>query len=174
MTRRRGRGVTARPPARLLRLHRHSLANLVVLGGTEAERLAVAQAFHRASPLRCGAFLALDCAREESRLYRALQSWLAPEGAPAGTQETVDCGTLFLDAVGCLSDPTQRLLLVLARRMQCGPLESRTGPGPARLAVGSAEDLDEAVEERRFSGALYDCLDKIRVGLGQVARRGAA
>ena len=58
--------------------------------------------------------------------------------------------------------------------MQCGPLESRTGPGPFRLAVGSAEDLGEAVEERRFSGPLYDILDKIRIGLGQMPRRGAA
>ena len=73
-----------------------------------------------------------------------------------------------------LSPETQRLLLLLACRMQCGPLESRTGPGPFRLTVGSPEDLGEAVEERRFSGALYDFLDKIRIELAQVPKRGAA
>jgi len=174
MTRRHPRGASARPPAQLLRLHRHSLSNLVVQGGTEAERLAIARAFHRASPLRRGAFLAIDCARDQPRLHRALQSWLAPEGAPPGPQEDRECGTLFLDSVACLSPETQRLLLVLACRMQSGPQESRTGPGPFRLSVGSAESLGEAVEERRFSGALYDLLDKIRIDLGQMPRRGAA
>jgi DNA-binding NtrC family response regulator len=145
-----------------------------VLGGSGEQRLSVAQAFHRASPLGRGAFVAVDCARDEARLCRALQSWLVPDGEQSGAPAELECGTLYLDPVACLSPRAQGLLLALARNMQGTPLESRTGPGPLRLAAGNAEDLGVAVEERRFSGALYDFLDKIRVGLGQVSKRGAA
>jgi DNA-binding NtrC family response regulator len=145
-----------------------------VLGGDDEQRLAVADAFHRASPLGRRALLAVDCAREEARLCRALQYWLVPDGERPGTSAELECGTLYLDSVGCLSAHAQELLLLLARRMQCGPLETRSGPGPLRLAAASPEALDEAVAERRFSGALYDCLDKIRVELGRTSRQGAA
>lgn len=176
MTRRQTRGAAAKPPASLLRLHRHSLSNLVVLGGSEAQRLAAARAFHCASPARGGPFVALDCAREEARLRHALQLWLISDGAPAARNPLRECerGTLYLDAVEHLSDETQRLLLALTRRLE----EDRQGAGPAsgplRLAVGNVEDLAEAVEQRRFSSALYDGLDKIRVRLGRVPWRGAA
>jgi DNA-binding NtrC family response regulator len=147
-----------------------------VLGGTVEQREAVARAFHQSSPVRRGPFLSVDCAREEPRLSRALQSWLMPDGAggdPNPLRES-ERGTLYLDAVGSLSAPTQRLLLILARRLQGEPLTMGDGPGPFRLAAGSPEDLEEAVEQRRFSSALYDCLDKIRVGLGRLPRQGAA
>jgi DNA-binding NtrC family response regulator len=169
-------GPSTVPPARLLRLHRHSLSNLIVLGGTGAERLAVARAFHRASPLRGAPFLGLDCGGEEPRLRCALQIWLLPEtGGPwANPLHDCECGTLFLDSVGCLSSATQRLLLLFARRLHGDRTGARDEPGPCRLAVGSAEDLGGAVEERRFSPALYDCLDKIRIELAPVPKRGAA
>ena len=174
MRRSPARGAAARPPARLLRLHRHSLSNLLVLGGSGEQRLAVARAFHRASPLGRGAFVAVDCERDEVRLCRALQSWLVPECGQPGAPSGLECGTLYLDPVGSLSATAQGLLLAFARRMQGGPLEACPGPGPLRLAAGNAEDLDDAVDERRFSGALYDSLDKIRVAVGRLRGRGAA
>jgi DNA-binding NtrC family response regulator len=147
-----------------------------VLGGADEQRLEIARAFHLSSPLRRGPFHVLDCAREEALLARALQTWLIPGTTRPGSAplHEVECGTLYLDAVECLSAPTQRLLLALARRLHGAADEPRSESGPVRLAVGSAEDLDEAAEQRRFSGALLDCLDKIRVDLGRVASRGAA
>jgi DNA-binding NtrC family response regulator len=120
--------------------------------------------------------MALDCARDESKLRHALQLWLISDGVPAARNPLRECerGTLYLDAVEHLSAETQRLLLALTRRLE----EDRQGAGPAsgplRLAVGNVEDLTEAVEQRRFSGALYDGLDKIRVRLGREPWRGAA
>jgi len=168
------RGGRSRPPARLLRLHRHSLSNLLVIGGTPEERLTVARTFHRTGPLGRCTFLAVDCGRDEARLCRALQYWLVPDGTPPASSAEVGCGTLYLDSIGCLSVRAQDLLLRLARRLQCGPHETRSGPGPLRLAAANAGTLDDAVAERRFSGALYDCLDKIRVELGQTSQQGAA
>ncbi len=176
MTRRLPRGAAARPPASLLRLHRHSLSNLLVLGGTETQRLDVARAFHRTSPVCGGPFVAIDCARDQARLGRALQLWQLPDAAPSAVNPLSECerGTLFLDSIECLSAETQRLLLALVRRLEAARTDSPSPPGPLRLAAGSTDDLAEAVEQRRFSAALYDCLDKIRVGLGRVPWRGAA
>jgi hypothetical protein len=43
-----------------------------------------------------------------------------------------------------------------------------------RLGFGNAEDLAGAVAQRRFSPALYDCLDKIRIELGDANGQGSA
>ncbi len=176
MTRRMARGAAAKPPASLLRLHRHSLSNLVVLGGSEAQRAEIACAFHRSSPARGGPFVVLDCAREEQTLGLALRQWLVPGRDSPAANPLRDCenGTLFLAAVESLSAETQRLLLSMTRRAEEGFGGQESARGPLRLAVGSAEDLAEAVEERRFSGALYDSLDKIQIRLGFMPWRGAA
>ena len=120
--------------------------------------------------------MALDCEHEEPRLWRALQSWLTTGGPGLEANPLGECerGTLYLDSIGCLSGATQRLLLILARRIEGGSSDSVTEPGPARLAAGNAEDLSEAVEQHCFSSSLFDCLDKIRVGIGRVWRQGAA
>ena len=140
------------------------------------DRLAVARAFHEASPIGREPFLALDCAREEARLWQALHVWLDHGGADSGGNPLIGCGpgTLYLDEVACLSAATQRLLLVFARSL--AGRAAGTGPagGPTRLAAGGSADLAEAVAERRFSRDLYDGLDKIRVQLGRPRRRGAA
>ena len=176
MNRCHSRGATARPPAQLLRLHRHSLSNLLVLGGTESQRLAVARAFHRWSPLSQGPFVALDCMFDEPRLWRALQSWLTAGGPPFGANPLHACrrGMLYLESVGSLSDPSQRLLLIFARQLEPGSPAVLVEPRPLRLAVGNTEDLSEAVDRRSFSSALYDCLDKIRVEIGRIPKQGVA
>ena len=76
MTRSTARGAAAKPPAHLLRLHRHSLVSILVTGGTADEREAMARAFHQASPIRERPFMVLDCGRDEPTLRRALQGWL--------------------------------------------------------------------------------------------------
>jgi DNA-binding NtrC family response regulator len=155
------------PPDHLLELHQHSLANLVVFGGTERQRLAVARAFHRSSPLRQGPFLHLDCSRDELALRRALQQWLVPSGAQPGINPlaAVAGGTLYLDLIGRLPVTDQRWLLMLAGQLQSDSSYPLAGPGPSRLAVGNPSDLARVVEQGGFSRDLLDCLDKIRVEL---------
>jgi DNA-binding NtrC family response regulator len=170
------REAAARPPAQLLRLHRRSLATVLVQGGTDRQRADAAFAFHDASPLRGAPFLVFDCARDDARLSHALESWLICDGEPDGVDplRESDGGTLFLDEIHALDRTTQRLLQMLVRRMDAGRANDRRVAGPARLAAGSSEDLDEAVRQNRFSGALLDSLDKVRVDLGRVGSRGAA
>lgn len=160
----RRRDAAAPGAVRLLRLHRHSLAHLLVVGGTCQDRLDVVRSFHEASPARGGPLVLVDCAREEHRLRRALQAWLAPDMVPLADDpvRSARTGTLFLDELDCLAPATQRLLLMLARWVGEEPGSWR---GPRRLAVGSGADLDAAVRRGAFSRALQDCLDKVRVEL---------
>ena len=173
MMRSKQRGAAATPPARLLRLHRHSLVSVLVTGGCEREREAMACAFHRASPLRDRTFMTLDCGRDEPTLRRALQGWLLPALAATNPNplRDVEGGTLFLDRLEQLSKPAQQQLLVLARHIRGG---SETASNlPARLAAGSAAPLRDDSPEG-IAPELLDCLDKIRVEVGAVPRRGAA
>jgi hypothetical protein len=165
MMRSNERGVAAKPPACLLRLHRHGLVSILVTGGTAREREAMARAFHRASPLRDRPFMTLDCGRDESTLRRALQGWLLrARGLPSPNPlRDVEGGALFLDRLERLSTPTQQQLLVLAHHIQGGP--GTTLSMPARLAAGSAASLlDDS--PKGIAPELLDCLDKIRVEVG--------
>lgn len=160
------RGAAAKPPACLLRLHRHSLASILVTGGTAREREAMARAFHHTSPLRDRPFMTLDCGRDEATLRRALRSWFMSASGlvePNPLRE-VGGGTLFLDRLERLAAQAQQQLLVLARCIQDG-LGAEENPMPARLAAGSASLLlDDAA--KRVAPGLLDYLDKIRVEVG--------
>ena len=79
----RGGGVT--PPARLLRLHRHSLVNVLVVGGSPEQRVQVAYTFHKESVMKSGPFVCLDGNHDHDRLRRALQFWTLRLGEPSAT-----------------------------------------------------------------------------------------
>ena len=155
-----------RPPAKLLRSHRHSLASLLVIGGQVDERQAVALAFHETGPLRQGPFVSVDCSRHESKLRTALEAALTQANSAAGASPVLAAwgGTLHLDSLDSLSIETQRLLLCLVHRLQ-----SDQESWPLRLSVGAARGLDEVVSAGRFLPALYDGLDKIRFELQRPA-----
>jgi len=165
------------PPARLIRLHRHSLTNVLVVGGTVQRRDQVARAFHQESPLRAGPFVSVDCTSEEDRLRSALQEWTAAPTTASGSDvnpyRAAEQGTLYLDPVEHLSPDTQRLLLALARRLHGEPVGDDETPCAGRLVTGNPTGLAEAVSAGRFMAALYDALDKVRVEL-EAASPGAS
>ncbi len=168
------RGVSVTPPARLVRFHRHSLVNLLLLGGSAEDRLQVAYAFHRESLLRRGPFVCVDAQHEEQSLYCALHAWMfglpEPWSSPLLAAEQ---GTLFVDTVSSLLIPTQQLLLDFTRRCLNAPPESGGEPWVGRLAVGNPSDLAALASGRLFLPTLYDSLDKVRIELPNTSR-GAA
>jgi DNA-binding NtrC family response regulator len=175
MTVRRARGAFALP-ASLLRLHRRSRSNLLVLGGDRTQRLAVARAFHAAGDLRARPFLPLDCEHAQEALLRALQLWLISDGGHPGVNplRASEGGTLYLDDVASLAPSAQRLLGVLVRRIAGAPAEEAPSAAPARLVAGAGEHLLRAVKDRRFDAGLFDGLDKVRVELHRPDVRGVA
>ena len=167
----RGGGVT--PPARLVRLHRHNLVNLLVLGGTPDQRVQVAYAFHRDSAVRRGPFVCIDGRHEQDPLRLALQQWMVPTelGSWSDPLRAAQNGTLFLDSVGTLSSDTQRMLLAFMRNSMNATDSFGNRVWVGRLAVGNGGPLSVAVSEGRFLAALYDSLDKVCVELPFLARR---
>lgn len=158
---RRG-GTVLEPPAELLRLHRHSLTTLLVIGGQASDRRAVAFSFHRAGGMKQGPFVALDCRVDESRLRSSLQAMLAnaaPDPGPDPVRAAWS-GTLFLDGVESLSSDTQRLLLWFAQHTLGGSVAAEGG-WPVRLATGcEVPPADDGVLRE-----LMDEIDKIHVEL---------
>lgn len=149
-------------PSALVELHRHSLMNVLVLGGTSDGRSRVARAFHERSPLRAAPFVSVDASRDEASLRNALLDWLR-FGMRDGVNRlrASERGTLFLDRVDALSDGTQRLLLALGLASTHGSAGSWRG----RLIAGSETDLSLESRTGRFQPALFDVLDKVRVEL---------
>jgi DNA-binding NtrC family response regulator len=163
--------------AALLRLHRSGNTNLLLIGGTRRRRESAARVFHDNSLVRGRPLVVLDCARREGDLRQALEAWLAISCASRAAFNPLrecDQGTLFLDPVGRLSPPTQRLLLVLARRIGRDDPADAIEAGPYRLAAGDGYELLDAVARHEFCSALFDALDKVRGELGGLVRRGAA
>ena len=155
------RGCRGVPSASLLRLNRHTLSNILVVGGAPAERAAIAGALHRDSRLRGNPFCVTGAGRYEGLLRRSLQSWLGHDVADPPL--ACERGTLFVDDVCALPADVQRLLLVLACRLDGVPAETRRGPGPSRLAAGSFEEPASEVARGRLLAALHDSLDKMTV-----------
>lgn len=154
-------------PEQLIRLHRHSLINVLVLYGSAAEREQIARVFHRESPVRGGPFVKVDASREEELLGSALRAWISGERRESGPNPLLGAGrgTLFLDSIVALPIETQRVLLEFCTHCR-GTLDS-TEPEAwdGRLVVGDAEDPGSAVSSGRFLLELYDCVNKIRIEL---------
>jgi DNA-binding NtrC family response regulator len=156
-------GWNQEPSAKLLRLHRHSLATLLVTGGQSEHRRAVAYAFHETGPLRNGPFVYVDCRRDEARLRAGLQACFSRAAGDGGNDVVLAAwgGTLYLDHVTELRPATQKLVLwALDRAGNDG-----TDSWPLRIAAGDENDLEQAVRRGRFSPQLHDGLDKIHVDL---------
>lgn len=170
-----GGGEPDTPPVDEFRPHRDSLTNVLVVGGTPERRDQVARAFHLESLLRAGAFVHVDCAREEPRLRAALRGWTSSApGSELNPLRAAAQGTIYLDSVEQLSSDTQGLLLAFARRLQTAPPSAGETSCPGRLVTGNPTGLARAVSEGRFLAALFDALDKVRVQLEDITPGGSA
>jgi DNA-binding NtrC family response regulator len=152
------------PSAKLLQLHRHSLATLLVTGGQSEHRRAVAYAFHETGPLRDGPFVYVDCRRDELRLRAGLQSCFSRAAGDGVGNDVVLAawgGTLYLDHVTVLRPSTQKLVVLALERAG----RDGTDSWPLRLGAGDDHDLELAVRSGSFLPSLHDALDKIHVDL---------
>lgn len=161
------RGARVTPPARLLRFHCNDLMNLLIMGGTPDARWAVVRSFHDQSRTRLGPLVRVDAGTEEDRIRLSLESWMSYQGGKGRGDllRFVERGTLFLDSITALSPETQRMLLAFTRLCADGDFENLEPGWNGRLAVGSDVPLSHAISRARFSSALYDALDKVRIEL---------
>ncbi|MEQ1833873.1 MAG: sigma 54-interacting transcriptional regulator [Candidatus Eisenbacteria bacterium] len=156
------------PSASLLRLNRHLLPNVLVVGGAPDERAAMVRTLHRQSLVAVWPLCALEARGHAAVLERALLFWLGHSSRPP----LLECerGTLFVDDIAALPTGVQRLLLRLSRRAEGVPAAARRGPGPARFAAGSSTDLTDEVARGRLLPDLFDSLEKLSIHLGPARR----
>ena len=161
--------------AGLLRLHRRSLINVLVMGGSRMAREDVARAFHHESPLRSGPFVRVDCELDEQRLCRALHAWMSGAFDSSNSSLMVaERGTLYLENIDKLSSRAQRLLLAFVSHNATSCQWSEGSSWSGRLVAGSETHLGDQVIEARFLEPLYDCLDKARIELESSWQGGVA
>jgi DNA-binding NtrC family response regulator len=164
VARRDVRGVQGEPSAALFRLHRGPLPNLFVIGGTAADRVAIAGALHRDSRLRGRPFCVTGAGAYEGLLRTSLRIWAGP--TPTTAPLACGGGTLFVDQIALLPRDLQELLVPLATRLAAETGEPAPTAGPARLAAGCREDPVLHVSAGRLLPALYETLDKLVIQLG--------
>lgn len=104
---------------------------------------------------------------------RALEAWLLESGLPPSAEFELGASVLYLDPISALSQSTQRLLLMLAHRMQ-GTDGQPLASGPRRLMAGDRAHLARGAHADAMCPALVDHLDKIRIELTVAGKRGVA
>lgn len=148
--------------------------NVLILGGTAAERMESARAVHQESRTGGGALVVVDARLDDERVRRALEAWISDRvtDAKGDVLRMAELGTLFVDSVASLSNETQRLMLEFTRRRSDRFFDDSGPSWFGRLAVGDSGSLATAVARGRFSALLYDALDKIRIELPRPDPRG--
>ncbi|NOT34387.1 MAG: sigma 54-interacting transcriptional regulator, partial [Candidatus Eisenbacteria bacterium] len=155
-------------PAELILRCRHTLLPVIVIGGSDADREAIARAFHRHSPMRGGPFVRLDAVLEDAEIRALAEHWIVSGVDVVSAQLLVAAhrGTLFVDRITRLSETAERMLYAALRNEVADPLAAGIEPQIGRLIVGSACEPWSFAAPRSIREKLYDYLDKIRVHAG--------
>lgn len=131
--------------------------SVLILGENGTGKEHIAQQIHSQSRLSGKPFVAVDCGALSPELAHSAffghvkGAFTGADADKAGYFQEADGGTLFLDEVGNLTMETQRMLLraIQERRYRpVGAKEDRTAN--VRIVAATNEDLQKAVEEKRF------------------------
>jgi DNA-binding NtrC family response regulator len=149
----------------LLRLARKVVSadtSLLLLGETGVGKEWLARAIHSEGPRSQGPFIAVNCAAMpeallESELFgHEKGSFTGALRARRGHFELAHRGTLFLDEIGDLSFHLQaKLLRALQERTIQRIGSEKALPVDVRLMAATNQDLEQAIDERRFRRDLF-------------------
>jgi len=152
----------------------------VLLGGdTGCGKEVAARALHEHGARKGQPFVALNCAAIpegliESELFGHAEGAYtgARRGGASGKLEQADSGTLFLDEIGDMPLTLQaRLLRVLETREVTRLGASQSRKVDFALVCATHQDLQEAVQQRRFREDLYYRINGLIVNLPPLCKR---
>ena len=153
-------------------------ATVLIRGESGTGKEVIARAIHQLGSAPQKAFVTLDCTNipanlMESELFgHEKGAFTDARARKDGLLETADGGTLFLDEIGLMPlDMQAKLLNVLEtqRFRRVGGNEEITVE--VRILAATNEDLEQAVQERRFREDLYYRLNVVPVDLPPLRER---
>jgi len=154
------------------------MSTVLLTGESGTGKELVARAFHRLSPRRAKAFIAVNCAAlPESLLESELfghekGAFTGATSLRRGMFELADGGTLLLDEIAEMPLPTQtRLLRVLESRRFMRVGGDHEIQVSVRVVAATNRDLRQAVETGEFRRDLYYRLNVLNVHVSPLRER---
>lgn len=140
-----------------IRLVAPTRMSVLILGENGTGKEHIAQQIHSQSKLCNKPFVAVDCGALSPELTHSAffghvkGAFTGAEADKAGYFREAEGGTLFLDEVGNLTMETQRMLLRAIQERRYRPVGAKEDRSAnVRIVAATNEDLQKAVEEKRF------------------------
>ena len=142
---------------RRVRLVAPTRLSVLILGENGTGKEHIAQHIHAQSRLSDKPFVPVDCGSLSPTLAQSAffghrkGAFTGADNDKTGYFEEADGGTLFLDEVGNLSLETQQMLLRAIQERRYRPIGAKEDKtANVRIVAATNEDLQKAVNERRF------------------------
>jgi two-component system response regulator GlrR len=176
-------GIITRSPImkdllRQARLVARSDASVFIQGESGTGKELMARAIHRSSPRSAARFVAVNCTSIpgellESELFGHKKgSFTGATRDHRGLFKAADGGTLFLDEIGDMPLPFQaKLLRALQERVVRPVGATEDVPVDVRLISATHQNLELAMQERRFRDDLYYRLNVVTLELPALSAR---
>ena len=155
-----------------------SEASVLITGASGTGKELVANALHRNSRRRAGPFVSINCAALpepllESELFgHARGAFTDAKQAHDGLFAKAHGGTLFLDEIGDMPVGLQPKLLRVLQERRVRPVGSTAEqPVDVRIVAATNQDLQAAVDERRFRSDLFFRINVVHIGLPPLRTR---
>jgi DNA-binding NtrC family response regulator/predicted ATPase len=156
------------------------LPPVLLRGETGTGKGLLARALHAGSSRRDGPFVDVNCAAIPEHLLEAEMfgvergAFTGADRARPGLFQTAHRGTLFLDEIGLVHGSLQSKLLKVIEDRVVRRLGRTTGePVDVWILAATSEDLEAAMEARRFRRDLYHRLAVVMLRLPPLRERGA-
>jgi DNA-binding NtrC family response regulator len=153
-------------------------STVLITGETGTGKELVASLIHQNGPRRNRPFVCINCAAIPDTLFESEMfgyergAFTGAVGFKKGELETAGDGTVFLDEIGDLAHASQAKILRAIEIREFQRLGSRkTVTFSARVVAATNQNLERAVQEKRFRDDLYYRLNIARINIPPLRER---